>query len=184
MCEKALTLWTLQSPDFKLSSGRVDHGKSKYYLTVNGVKEAYSELWKRLDISDGQIVWCYTNAEGIVKTGIREIRWELQVPREKIICFIDDLVWNRILGIKCGVGPNMRRQWIMKAVRCCPANSPVYVKKLEDEFWNRQPATGSWWDELFVENIGESVSAIIYHPVPIEYVVDNEIWCCDERLLF
>jgi len=178
MCDEKITLWTIHSPGFDLTSGRVDHSKSEYYLTIRGVEAAYHELWYRLDIPDGQIIWCYTSDDDIAKTGVEKIKWELQMPRKEIICFLDSLVWNRILGIKCGVGKNMRRQWIKEGIEKCPSDARAYVKRCYEEFWNRQPQTGSWWDELFVQNTGECIDAIIHHPVPGNFVREHITWCC------
>ena len=181
MCDEIVTLWTIHSPDFDLTSGRVDHSKSKYYLSVSGAKEAYHELWRRLNTPEGQIIWCYTVGDDIAKTGLERIKWELQMPRKKVICFLDSLVWNRILGIKCRVGNNMRRQWIRKAINKFPYDSDArdaYVDQCYEDFWNQQPKTGSWWDELFVQNAGECVDAIIHHPVPDNFVKEHITWCC------
>ncbi len=178
MSDEIVTLWTIHPPDFDLTSGRVDHSKSEYYLTVSGVKEAYQELWRRLNTPEGQIIWCYAKNDDIVKTGEEKIMWELQIPREKVICFLDSLVWNRILGIRCAVGNTMRRQWIKEAIENDPRNSRAYLKRREDDFWNQKPKTGSWWDELFVHNTGELADAIIHHPVPNNFVKENITWCC------
>jgi hypothetical protein len=178
MCDKMITLWTLHSPDFDIRTGRVDHNKSEYYLNTPGVKEAYHELWRRLNTPEGQIIWCYTTNDEIVKTGIEEILWELQIPRENVICFIDDLVWNRILGIRCDVGKTLRRKLRDEAINKCPGNSSSCFDKLLDDFWNQKPKTGSWWDELFIQTPGENRSALIYHPVQEKYVKNQIPWYC------
>lgn len=178
MCDEIVTLWTIHSPDFDLTSGRVDHSKSEYYLSVSGVKEAYHELWRRLNTPEGQIIWCYTKNDDIAKTGEEKIMWELQIALEKVICFLDSLVWNRILGIKCSVGSTLHRQWIKEAIEKCPEDSHSYVDRCYEDFWNQKPKTGSWWDELFVHNTGDCVDAIIHHPVPDKFVKEHITWCC------
>ena len=144
MCDEIVTLWTIHSPDFDITSGRVDHSKSEYYLSVPGVKEAYHELWRRLNTPEGQIIWCYTKNDDIAKTGEEKIMWELQIELEKVICFLDSLVWNRILGIKCSVGRTLRRKWIKEAIEIRPADSRSYVDRCYEDFWNQKPKTGSW----------------------------------------
>lgn len=176
MCNEVITLWTLHSPGFDIRTGRVDHSKSEYYLNIPGVKEAYPKLWRRLNSPEGQIIWCYTENSQIAKTSKRLILWELQIPREDILCFIDSLVWNRILGIRCGVGNTMYREWKKEAINKCPADAISYLNKLENDFWNQKPKTGSWWDELFVQEIGEIVDAIICHPVPEKFVKKQIPW--------
>ena len=178
MCEEIVDLWTIHSPDFDLTAGKVDHSKSKYYLSVSGVKEAYHELWRRLNTPEGQIIWCYTERDDIVRTGEEKIRYEMKIPHENVICFLDSLVWNRILGIKCGVGNKMRRQWKEEGIEKCPNDYHSYIEKRYEEFWNQKPKTGSWWDELFVQNIGECIDAIIHHPVHENFVKEQITWRC------
>jgi hypothetical protein len=169
-------LWALHTPSYDLTKGRVDHDQSKYYCTVTGVKEAYAELWSRLDKPNGQMIWCDTDNSDIVKTGIEMILWELEVPADKIICFLDSLVWNRILGIQCGVSTTMRHQWIREGIERYPDDYRAYVDRCEQEFWARKPRNGSWWEELFVENPGDCVNALIDHPVPDSYVINKIKW--------
>ena len=174
-----IDLWTIHSPKFDIRTGRVDHNKSDYYPDDSGVKEAYQELWKRLNIPDGQIIWCYTKNDSMVKPGTKKIRWQLKIPHEKVICFIDSLVWNRILGKECYVGKTLSRKWKKEAFKNNPEDTASYTKKFCKEFWNQKPKTGSWWDELFVDNSGECVDALIHHPVPKEFVNKKPIpWCC------
>lgn len=177
---RIMKLWTLHTPGHDITAGRVDHSKSEYYCTVPGAKMVYAELWSRLDKPDGQIIWCDTNNTDIAKTGIEMIMWELEVPLDSIICFLDSLVWNRILGIQCGVSSTMRRQWIKEAIDNCPEveDSHAYYEQYIRDFWARKPKTGSWWDELFVEEPGDCINAIIHHPVPYSYVKDKITWGC------
>jgi len=176
MCDEIITLWTIHSLDYDLTSGRVDHSKSEYYLSVSGVKEAYHELWRRLNIPEGQIIWCYTKNDEMTKTGEEKIMWKLQVPREKVICCIDSIVWNRILGKKCRVGNTLLRQWKKEAIKKYPEDPHSYVDRCFEDFWDQKPNTGSWWDELFVQNTGECIDAIIHHPVPDKFVKEQITW--------
>jgi len=178
MCDEMITLWTVHSPDFDIRAGKVDHSKSEYYLNTPGVKEVYHELWRRLNTPKGQIIWCYTEYSDIAKTGIKKVMWELQIPLENVVCFIDDLVWNRILGIRCNVGRTLRRKWQNEAIEKCPSDSHFYFKKCEEDFWNRKPKTGSWWDELFIQDTGENASAIICHSIPEKFIKKQMPWYC------
>jgi hypothetical protein len=186
MHEDHLRLWTVHSPSFSLTEGCVDHSKSEYYNNRNtpGVKDAYHELWHRLQIPEGQVVWCYTNEDDIAKTGVEKVKWELYVPGPEIIRFIDDLVWNRILGIKCSVRGDIRRQWRREALKKFPNDpeaSEVYEKRCFENFWSQEPKSGNWWNELFTENVGSGVSALIGHPIPIKWIHDSTTWRCRPR---
>ena len=172
-------------PGFSLTEGCVDHSKSEYYRNTDGVKEAYHELWRRLQIPDGQVVWCYTNDGGIEKTSVKKVKWELYDPDLKIIRFIDDLVWNRILGIKCGVrngmGGGIGRQWHEDALKKFlndPEASEAYERTCFENFWSQESKSGNWWNELFTENAGIGVSALIRHPVPCKWIHGSMPWHC------
>jgi hypothetical protein len=181
MHNEIINLWTIQHPEFDITSGIVEHEKSEYYLPLSGVKEAYHELWQRLNIPEGQILWCYTTKDDIVKTGEEKILWELQIPREKVICFLDDLVWNRILGTIQDISlRSMHNQWFeeWKKVPNNPITWEDYIERCEEEFRAQKPKTGSWWDELFVQHIGEYTCAIIHHPVEDNFVKGKHKWCC------
>ncbi|MFC1604924.1 hypothetical protein ACFL5F_07850 [Planctomycetota bacterium] len=167
-----MELWTLQTPNHDLTSGRVDHSQSEYYNTVSGIKEAYCELWQRLKILDGQIIWCYTNKSDIVTTPTDNmVLWELHIEPDDILCLIDTIVWNRILGKRCSVSKTIRTQWISEGLKRCPDDPVAGYHKIEEEFWNQKPLSGSWWNDLFVENLGKHIDAIIRHPVLEDNVI-------------
>ncbi len=190
MPEKRINLWTIHSDDFSISEGCVDHSKSIYYKKTKGVKDAYPELWKRLSkevsnkekskaIEEGQIIWCFTSKDEICRTGIRKIKWDLFVP-ESEVTFMDSLVWNRILGIRCGVGSEMSNKWKDGGLEKYPYDikkARYYEKKCCDKFWSQKPASGSWWDELFVDDKQENAScALISHPVPDSWILEKCEW--------
>ncbi len=174
-------LWTLHTSDFSLTKGRVDHNKSVYYRETPGVKKAYPELWRRQQILDGQVVWCYTDESKIAKHGIGKVKWELCVPDSEIICFIDDLVWNRILEIECAAPYELRRKWRSEALEKFPDDltaANTYEESCRRSFWDQEPKNGCWWDELFTKNTGNGATALVRHPIPSEWISGHEIWCC------
>ena len=81
--------------------------------------------------------------------------WALEIPEDQIICRIDDIAWNKIIGRK-GI---------------------ALPRRLKGE-WDRLPKSGDWWDELIVrENaIGYLRSAIVRHPVPAAWVAEKYVW--------
>ncbi len=183
--EDQLRLWTVHPPGFSLTEGRVDHSKSKYYCDTHGVKDAYHELWHRRQIPDGQVVWCYTDEGSIERTGEKKVKWDLYDPSLKTICFIDDLVWNRILGIKCGfrdgIEGGIGYQWHKDALEKFPNDlkaSKAYEARCFEDFWSQEPKSGNWWNELFTENAGNGVSALIRHPIPSKWIHGSMPWHC------
>ena len=181
MSNEYITLWTLHTPDFSIIEGRIDHSKSKYYQDTPGVKQAYSKLWQYIKIPDGQIIWCYLDKTEIRKTSTKMVLWEICLPKSKIIKYVDDMVWNRILGIKCHVPSSLSDQWRQKAIKKFPHNPTLaheYEKKCRDDYWAQKPKGNSWWDELFVKmDKGLSMSALIRHPVQEDLINNKIIWC-------
>jgi hypothetical protein len=150
-----MKLWTWQSPDFSLTEGHVIPERSDYFQTVLGIPKAYRRLWKRFGTD--QIIWCYTNADAHYKSPIVETEWSLDVPDAQVLAFVDDLVWNRILGIKCALPRPLCRDWTEEQVAA---------------FWARKAPPGGWWNCLFVNHgKGDSTSALIRHPIPQEWVI-------------
>jgi len=181
MPNEYINLWTIHSPNFSITDGRVDHSKSEYYQNTHGVKQAYPELWQRINIVDGQIIWCFPDKNDIRKTGKKLILWELYLPRSEVIQFVDDMVWNRILGIKCDIPMPLRCQWRNESLKNIPNNQKAakdYEHKCYQEYWMQKPKTGNWWDELFVSGIGGSISTsvLIRHPVQLAWVKDKIKW--------
>ena len=70
----------------------------------------------------------------------------------------------------------MRQQWIKEAIEKCPGDARSYVDRGEEAFWNQEPKTGSWWDELLVQKTGECVNAIVPHPVSERFIKNHKAW--------
>lgn len=180
MPNRNINLWTLHTPDFSITKGRVNHSKSKYYQDTSGVEQSYQKLWRQIDIPDEQIIWCYLDKTEIPKTGIEKVLWEICLPKTEVIQFVDDMVWNRILGIKCEPSRELRNQWQEESQKEYPNNPAAaknYEKKCQDDYWLQKPKSGNWWDELFVKR-GEStsMSALIRHPVRKDRIKDKIPW--------
>ncbi len=163
---KELWSYHLKDHNFDLTSGQVDHSKSRYYNKTQGVKDAYPKLWQMLEIPSGQIVWCYTDDKTFKKTGIPYLEWHLKVPTQNILKYVDDIVWNRILGIRCSL-PEYLSQKLRRE------------GKKEEVFWNQQAPSGDWWNHLLLARPHEGDCwALIRHPVPVELAVGKRIIVC------
>ena len=131
-----------------------------------------------------QIIWCSICKDDILWTGGLRILWQLNVPRCKIVTFVDEIVWNRILRIKKFVPPAcLERRWKEEAMKSPPpdggrsnASTNEYIRRKRKEFWNRKSPTGNWWDQLFDPEYPEHTSAIIRHPIPIDWVLEKRNW--------
>lgn len=168
-----MNLWTYHPPDFSLTEGRVDHQRSEYFRDVNGLPEAYRELCSRIG-TDDQIIWCYTRDDGYMPTGIPRVEWALDVPMTAIIRFVDEIVWNRILGNRCTLPRSLYHEWKDEAIRMHPGDrdaQKAFIQRREEEFWRAPAPHGDWWDSLLVEaQTGESISALIHHPVDRRWI--------------
>ena len=166
-----MRLWTYHTPDFSLTSGRVNHSQSDYYRTVPGVPEAYAELWRRLGTD--QIVWCYAQDGEQAATTTPHVEWLLEIPN--VLAFVDGIVWNRILGIRCQVPKTLRYAWKNKSIVRFPHNASErhgFIERQTDAFWTMSPPGGDWWNSLIIESSDcETVQVIIKHPVPESCVV-------------
>ncbi len=173
-----MKLWTWHRPDFSLLHGCVDHRRSEYWQTVPGVPAAYDELACRLETD--QVVWCYTIPnQRIVLPHHTEVEWILEVPCEAILKFVDGIVWNRILGIRCALPNAMRYAWKDQALRRYPYDvrrRHSAEEELEELFWAQPPQNGSWWDNLLVEGRSEEcIRALVPHPCRLEWVLVNPL---------
>lgn len=176
--DDTMKLWTWHTPDFFLLKGRVDHNRSEYYQTVEGVPDAYSKLFELIGTS--QFVWCYTVPDQrIVLPCHTQVERILDVPRESILRFVDGIVWNRILGIRCELPSEIWHTWRDEALHRFPEDRAArkrFRDEQEEVFWAQQPPGESWWDTLFTPNgPGENVSALVRHPVPKAWVVVDPI---------
>jgi hypothetical protein len=176
-----MKLWTIHTSDFKLSEGLVDHSKSDYYNNTPGVKEAYHRLWPLIEVQDGQIVWCYTRRQDVPKTGTPKILWSLEMPKSSVIRYIDDIMWNCILGIKVCLTPTYKRNIKAKAATMSP-NDPrrrrIFERQLEKEFWENKPPVKELWNNLLLDKAVDGSPALIKHPVPDDWIIGSTTIQC------
>jgi hypothetical protein len=174
-----MELWSWHSPGFSLLEGQVDPARSPYAKSVPGVPAAYGELARRLGTN--QIIWCHTLPNQHLRVPGQEwVEWAIDVPPDRILALTDGLVWNRILGIKCGLPRSWHYRWQQEARERYPNDAVKqadYEKKREDEFWGQSPPDGSWWNALFIEvQANENVVALVRHPIRPEWVVKRQLW--------
>jgi hypothetical protein len=160
-------LWTLHGRSLCLTEGKVEHSLSPYFAntskTTSGYRSACPRLWELIGEPNGQIIWCYTCGCRLPSPNAGKMLWALEVPRDQIICRIDDFVWNKIIDQYCSVldrcwsGCDTLKQGCEKVLRDCN---------------QRKPKTGDWWDELIIrrEESGYFRSALIRHPIDPDWV--------------
>ena len=175
-----MKLWSLHTPGFSLTRGRVDHARSEYWRECRTVRKAYPKLWELIGVPDGQVIWYFTAQTGILRTGVKKILWELNVPDSEIIAFVDSIVWNRVLERQCALPRDLRARWLGEANDEFPGDSAkrdAYLREQEEQFWLRKPPSGDWWDSLLTERRShEAVSAITRHPACEGWISDSRDW--------
>ncbi len=177
-----MKLWTIHDTyDFKLSEGHVDHSKSDYYNNTPGVKKAYPQLWSLIRMLDGQIIWCYTRKEDICITSKPMIMYTLKVPEDSVITYIDDIMWNCILGNQVRLTPSYRRPIRAKVEKKFPndsCNQIILEKELENKFWENKPPAKELWKKLLLDKAVDGFSALIKHPIPDDWIIKSEMIQC------
>jgi hypothetical protein len=173
-----MELWHYAGPDLHLANGHIDHSRSAYRGDLK-IMAAYRELWNRLDIRDGQILWCYTEHGQRRLTGTTEREWHLRVPPDQIISCVDGLVWNRIIGSRSHVTRQMREEWIGEAQGLYPHDADACERHESmrlDQFWDEPEPPGGWWGRLLIPlETAEAKDAIIRHPVNRDWIIGEQL---------
>jgi hypothetical protein len=164
-----MQLWTWHEPDFDLTSGEVDHSRSKYYKSTPGILAAYAELSRLLGTD--QIIWCYVRRDEYHQLpNLTRIEWALNVPDNQILGMIDAYVWNKILGIKT-YPRSLYSDWLDMAPTDESARLAYINKKIEDYHSQPEPS-GGWWSRLFTKDSTiEGATALLRHPIPEHWVI-------------
>jgi hypothetical protein len=165
-----MRLWTWQGRGHSLVVGGVDHARSQYADSQPGIGEAYARLAEM--VGSEQLIWCYADrSEHLCVDGDTHVRWELLVPDDAILAFVDTYVWNKLLGIRCGLPERARLEHLRRATKCSSTTQEQARRRLEHEFWDAVPGS---WDSLLVGGREESIAGVqvlVRHPVPREWVV-------------
>jgi hypothetical protein len=172
-----MKLWSWQTPDFDLTSGKVDHSKSTYYQDIPGYHLACPTLWEILGTN--QIVWCYTKQNRHYYSGDDcNVEWILDVPQTNIT-LIDMCIWEKV--IKSGYVPHeLEQQWFEEALKKAPHDSDrrqEIVGQKKDEYL-APVSEEELWNQLFlpIDDVSDrKTTAIIPHPIQKDWVVDQEI---------
>jgi hypothetical protein len=91
-----MRLWTYQSPDYCITSDRLDLARSAYYnqRDLPSIRTAYARLGQHF--GTGDLLWCFLSGEGHdLRTPQHVTEWELDVPG--VLGVIDGIVWNAII---------------------------------------------------------------------------------------
>ena len=168
-----MRLWTWHEHNWSLLSGVVDPRRSDYYNSHPGIPPAYGELGRRLRTN--QFIWCFVRRENRTTVDDGRQEWELEVPDSEILCFVDDLIWNRLIGIRCGLPQSLRLEIKKRAIEKHPyepKKSHAYQDELTEAYWNEPAPQGGWWAELLSDvPRTDEATALIRHPVDAGWVV-------------
>jgi hypothetical protein len=136
-------LWTEQGFGHDITSARV--------LPPCNTKLArfYRQLWDLINQKDGQIIWCYANnpfdPPDPAMIRVKSF-WTLEIPADKIVCYIDFNVWSQITDI--------------------PIRFPG--DKEDDS------SQGDPWERLIVGETFEDRTALVRCPIPDDWVIEKQ----------
>ena len=170
-----MELRSWQTPDFDLTSGKVDHSKSYYYKETPGYSRACLKLWELLGTN--QIIWCFTDKDEHRYLGVgANVEWVIDVPRSDIK-LIDTCIWEKIIGSNY-VPHELELQWRSEARKQSPYDKDRR-KVIEDqkraEYLAPVPED-ELWSQLFlsIDDVSDKkTTAIILHPIQKGWVVDQ-----------
>ncbi len=135
---RVVRLWTSQAPGFDIVNDRLIPERSQYWVEF---KDQYTRLYDRL--GETQYVWCWT-VEPTGQTEVEDVWWSLQVPSDKIIAYVVEHVWERLIG-RFGLPNQTRERLRNQAASVAPGRGfHAEFDRLEREFWAMQPSTGDW----------------------------------------
>lgn len=145
-----MRLWTWHRPEFPLIEGRVDISRSEYADNPR-IMAAYKEVADR--IGTDQIIWCYTVPDQRIQLPCHtHVEWVLDVPRDKILCFVDEIIWGVIRGEQVAL-PDERRRWRNEAIARSPDDPGAwrhYEEQQKARFFASLPPAKDCWEHLFV----------------------------------
>jgi len=174
-----MRLWTWQKKGFDITDPEmvVDSRRySAYYddPSLPGVKEAYEELWRRLEIT--QIIWCYTQEDEAKDIWKGHVRWELDVDKGDVLAFLSASAWNKIIGVKEFTPPiGLWLQWKREALKRTPSDPHCrdrIIEELKRAYWAPEPVQ-QLWKRLWLEDVSDDTWALLKHPIEKSWVVNR-----------
>ena len=172
--EDEVGLWTWQGARWDIvdSTEPVRHDRGPY-KDDSQIQAAYRQLAER--IGTDQWVWCYLRPEDCIHREPGKVEWALRVPRQRVLAFIDNSVWIRILGDweRTAVPPHVR-----DLLRAKASPEGTSLKELQRRWWLSVPDS---YDKLLLCDPGcafagaTEATALVRHPVPEEYVIRRPV---------
>lgn len=165
-----MKLWSWQTPDFSLVDGTVDHTRGEYYRDTQNVPEAYDKLSQLVGTEDWIFCYIRRNDHSDPPSGGNRCEWELDIPQDEILRFLDDVVWNSILDIRCSLSTERRQKIWSQVLEREPYNAEArkaLERRLTEEFFP-SCSKEQMWTQLSVDGPGEAGdqrSALVQHPV-------------------
>lgn len=167
----AITLWTWQGQNHSLTEGRVDPRLSDWW-EIPSIRQAYLRLFRL--VRTCQLIWCWTDIGDVRADGYRDKRvWELNVPVDRVLCYVDDVIWGAIRKEQVAL-PKVDRDAIhQQALQRNPADMGQAYRECEAEY-RASLLVGDPWSRLMREQPCEGRSALLKHPIPEAWVVRRE----------
>lgn len=160
-----INLWSYQKNGFDLTSGTVDHSKSRYFAEHKG---HFEKLWGILGTN--QIVWCCNSADDWSSDDFEE--WQLQVPETSTLTIVNSMVWNGILGLN-GVSIKTHDRLSDEADQK-GLQGNEYHSYIERELERLHHPPGDPWEALFLDDPAhEFAQVLLRHPIDEKWVLQR-----------
>jgi hypothetical protein len=174
-----IRLWTWQGLDFDPLSQPVDSSKStkRYDSQCPDIRRAYEELDELLRLPPdrkGQYLWCFTTDSWEQHPWTGRLLWPLNVPEESILHYVDDRIWEYLIGSKWvpqGFWDHWESALLAQGISDEQKHEEI-LRKYRDSFPSRHECL-RWL--LSPDGPGELVSALV--PAPL-----IESWICAYEL--
>jgi hypothetical protein len=166
-----IRLRTWQGPEHSIIAGSVDKTKSEWWENPE-IRSAYEQLFFR--VGTDQFLWC--SCGGFDKPWRGRVPWDLLVPRECIIKFVDARMWNVIIGRTFAIPEQLWLQWnreSRKSVGTDESRRNEWLKQRESEYIECHSVADPW-SHLFIDydlNLGDCLSALVAHPVQADWII-------------
>jgi len=173
----AIMLWTWQGLDFDPCSHRVDRTKSGFLTNpaFPDIRRGYAELDELLSLPpdrEGQFLWYYTTDSWVQHPWSKRCLWPIEVPRVSILAFVDDRLWEHLIGSKW-VPRGLREQWERELFSQPVAREEFSqeVSKREREYHDSFPSRKECLKSLLSPaGPGEDVSALVSVPLDASWL--------------
>jgi hypothetical protein len=169
-----MLLWTWQGEIFNPLSDRVDRKKSRFYdpTVCKTIQQAYHELDELLARpgQQHQYLWCLTDRKEARERWNKRLLWTIEVPDENVLGFIDDRLWNHLIGSEY-VPQILLEEWSEALLNLEGTAYEQAMDRRSRDYHESFPSRVVCLEQLLTSGQpGPGVSALITAPIEIDWL--------------